>query len=268
MFLKLNIIFKKIIIFSFFFILIYSNLYPKNTIGIFCKNIKLENSLKTTLKKSFYVSSLPNNSSLLICGSKIFIKKCLKYNKKIIAINIISYEANSIKNSNIIAYFPINFKINDVYNFIKYKINLGNKCLITHYNLNKFHYKDLLIFKVKKIGEVPYILDKALAKCDLIIGIPDPVVFNYFSTRFIIKKIILNGKIFTGFSKEMTDLGAIYSFDLNLKKYVKKITDFIIFYFKNKNKIKKQKIFYPNFSEFDIFENKTLLNLIKNEAKK
>ncbi len=248
-------IFKNI--FQVIFICIIAiNLYGNNlSIFLLCKK-KLERKLQSQLSNLFKISDSINNSNLIICD-KNFIDNCLKLNKKIILIDIYSYEINKYKNKNIIAYFPIDCPLKYQIKFLKKNLKYVNKkCILTHYKRKKLD--DVIFYYVKNIGEVPYKLNLALKNCEIIIALPDDVVFNYFSTRFIFKNVILKGKLIVGYSKKMVDLGAIYSFEIDYNKYVKNIKKFLI-NFKNKYKGKSQLIIEPELNDFKIYSNFNIL---------
>ncbi len=240
-----------------FICMIAINLYGNNlSIFLLCKK-KLERKLQSQLGNLFKISDSLNDSNLIICD-KNYINYCLKLNKKIILINIYSYEINKYRNKNIIAYFPIDCPLKYQIKFIKKKLkNINKKCILTHYKRKKCD--DVIFYNVKDIGEVPYKLNLALKNCDIIIALPDDIVFNYFSTRFIFKKVIINGKLIVGYSKKMIYLGAIYSFEIDYNKYIEKIKEFLI-NFKNKYKGKSQLIIEPELNDFKIYSN---LNILK-----
>ena len=189
---------------AIFILFLPPNIFPKSlTIGILSGNSKFKNELLKEIGKEYKISNNFNKCDLLICDGIKNIKSCLKYNKKIVATGIYTYQIKKIKNKNIIAYFPVDLSPKILYSALvkKLKINL-KPCIITHYKIINVP-DNFKVFYVKNINIVPFIINNALKSCDVIIGIPDDVVFNYFSTRFIFKKVILNGKLITGFTKDM-----------------------------------------------------------------
>ncbi len=248
--------FKNFIQISFICI-ITVNLYGNNlSIFLLCKK-KYEKKLQSQLGGLFKISDSLNESDLIICD-KNYIDNCLKLNKKIILINIYSYEINRYKNKNIVAFFPIDCPLKYQTKFLNKTLrNVHKKCVITHYKRKKLD--DVVFYYVKNIGEVPYKLNLAIKNCDIIIALPDDIVFNYFSTRFIFKNIILKGKLIVGYTKKMIDLGAIYSFEINYDKYIEKIKNFLK-NFKKKYKEKSQFIIEPELNDFKIYSN---LNILK-----
>ncbi len=245
----------KIFIQFIFICIIVIHLYGNTlSIAILCKK-KLGKKLQMKMGNKFKFTNSLNDCDLVICD-KYYLNKCLKLNKKVILINIYSYEINKYKNNkNIVAFFPIDCPLKDQVKFINKNLkNANNKCVIIHYKREK--YDDVIFYYVKDIGDVPYKLNLALKNCDIIIALPDDVVFNYFSTRFIFKRVILNGKLIVGFNKEMISLGAVCSFDINYNKYFEKIKNFL----GKLNKINfNNKIIQPDFNEFNIYLNKSLL---------
>ncbi len=115
-------------------------------------------------------------------------------------------------------------------NIKTFSVVVGDKL---EYNYLKVkHIKGLKIFFAKNMGDVPYKIDKALKAADALIAVPSPVVFNYFSTQFILKKAILEGKPVIGFSEDMLNLGAYavvitdyFSEGCRVCSYIKKILE-------------------------------------------
>ena len=252
-------IFKRIYLFLLL-ILLPINIVAKNiSVGFVCENsIKCEN-LKKLVGNEYKISDI-NHADILICDTIDGVKKCLKYNKKIIAIDIYSYQIPLIQSPKIIGYFPVDVPLSFMINYITKKLGKNlKKCVLSHYKYYSTE-KGYDFYYVKNINDVPFVLNKALKKCDIIISVPDKVVYNYFSTRFIFKRVILGGKLITGFSKDMIDLGAVYSFEINRKKYFKRILNFL-------NEIseysKFSKVFCPDKGEINSYENEKIIKCIK-----
>ncbi len=244
---------KGIVLISIFFLMNISNVYSKNiTIHILCADEELKSDLKRELNNKYKVVNSIKKADYLVCDRN-FLSKCVVTDKKIIAINLYSYEISKIQHKNIIGYFPIDCPLPEFLKFIdKHLKNIKIKCLVSHYK--RYNLPEIKFFYVKNIGEVPYVINKALKKCDILIVVPDDIVYNYFSMRFIFKKAILEGKLITGYSEDMIKMGAVYTYEINKLKYVKLIEE-------NFKEILKQKkrIIYPKFKDFNLFENKKIL---------
>ena len=167
------------------------------------KNLKIINLLKT-----------PYRNVDVILTYEDYIEKALKMQKPVFAVvkckNI--KESSYFKNPNLKKVFLTHVPIDMEIKILKKIFKDIKKFSVVIYDERKLKcfkkIKDLRIFKVNNIGEVPYAINKAFEISDILIAIPDEKVFNYFSTQFILRKAIMMRKKVVAYSEEFLKLGA------------------------------------------------------------
>ena len=264
---------KKILFFLFIFIFLAVSLYSHNSnnivVGTLLPNKKNFNDIVDGMKKNLPNIKIVNlfekrEDVTLIISYETFFNKSITFHKPIFLL-IDSIEEKSKYNSPLIKQYII--LTASIKSQIKNALNLlekGKKLSVVVHNryilnlLKNFRTKNLKIFYVKKIGEVPYKIDKALKETDALLAIPDKTVFNYFSIQFIFKKAILMGKYIIGYSEDMLDLGAYAVVVPNFISEGCILCKSILYFIKKKNVFKK--IVYP--SDVKVIKNK---NIVENK---
>ncbi|WP_141674185.1 ABC transporter substrate binding protein [Dissulfuribacter thermophilus] len=77
------------------------------------------------------------------------------------------------------------------------------------------NYSAVLAQYVVGPGEVPLSFRALIDRIDVFLAIPDQVVFNYYSTLFLLRECALSGIPVIGFSEDMFEYGALASYRID-----------------------------------------------------
>ncbi len=226
---------KKAIFFIYFFLFSYC---------IFSKNLIISDNSSECKDfiRGFLSENTINKKFILTCGTINF-PKYKKYKYPIFSalttycMNLKKIALQETKYPSILSQIKIVDNITQRKNV--YGILLKNKNEINCFK--KLKIKNLKIFTLKKNYEIPYVINKALKSCDVIILYPEKFLKNPLILEFIIKKIILSGKTYIAYEKKFINLGAVAVFFVDYymegKRFKKLITE----------KNLKNKIIFPKY---------------------
>ena len=213
---------KKFIFVITLILVCFQSVSAKNvTLGIMLPDTKtfqtILNGIKSQAGKTLKIINLLNNSNKnfdAVLTNEYYIEKALKTGKPVLAIVNCKIFLNApyLKTSNLKKVYLIDIPIDTKIKVLQKKFkDIKNFSVVISDDRRLKCFKkvnNLKVFKINNIGEVPYIINKALISSDALIAIPDEKVFNYFSTQFIMKKAIMMGKKVITYSEELLNLGA------------------------------------------------------------
>jgi hypothetical protein len=244
------------IIIFLFYVVFSLNVFSENRVKIFfVKDNSTECNLFVKGVESYYkirkVSEIKKANIILTCGN-IITNFAKKYRKPVLKVFSNDFIANSkkCKECFLVKYPPFKkqiCKIRKIFNDNQLKIGLmlHDKNIIQY--INKLRIKNLKIFEVKKIFQIPYILDKVLEYSDCLLLYPDKYILKNFITEFIIKKTVLSGKPYVAYNDYFLDYGARFVFSTDYYREGKHAAKIII-----KKIYKRKRIFYPKYVKVKI----------------
>jgi hypothetical protein len=239
-----------------FYVFFALNVFSRNNVKIFFVS---DNSTECTLfikgLKSYQkinpISKIKKADIILTCGniSTNFTKKLQKPVLKVFSSDFFDTHKN-LTECFLIKFPPFKKQISKIRTLfgsrqLKIGLLLHNQNIIKY--IRRLDIKNLKIFEVKKIFQLPFVLDKALKYSDCLLLYPDKYISKNFITEFIIKKTILSGKPYVAYSDYFLDYGARFIFSTDYFKEGTHAAMLIV-----KKIYKRKKIFYPKYIKIKI----------------